>query len=93
MQLDDELLSWAIPRGFSLNEEEQALGKTKRRLAVETPPHYFSEAIREGKVMTRTSAALWDVGSYEVRQVGKCESAQTKLTPVNSTDRHLSLER
>ena len=67
LQLDDELLSWAIPRRFKFDKEEY-------RLAVETTPHYFSEAIREGKVMTRTCAALWAVGSYEVRQVGKCAS-------------------
>lgn len=81
LQLDDELLSWAIPRGFSLNKEEQALGKTEARLAVETTPHYFSEGIREGQVMVRTCAALWDVGFYEARRVcpNSCQSKQSSF--------------
>ncbi|KAG0654262.1 Golgi transport complex subunit 3 [Rhodotorula mucilaginosa] len=87
LQLDDELLSWAIPRGFSLNKEEQALGKTKVRLAVETTPHYFSEGIREGQVMVRTCAALWDVGYYEIddhHSEGDLDAADT--TPDSSDD-------
>lgn len=83
LQLDDELISWAIPRGFSLDEEEQALGKTKARLAVETTPHYFSEGIREGQVMGRTCAALWDVGYYDVRPARNCGFVQTSSTSLD----------
>ncbi|POY76399.1 hypothetical protein BMF94_0597 [Rhodotorula taiwanensis] len=56
--LDNELISWAIPRKF--------FGDGQIRLAAETVPHYFSEGIAEGVQSGRSYDALWDVGTYEV---------------------------
>lgn len=68
LQLDNELISWAIPRKF--------FGDGQIRLAAETVPHYFSEGIAEGVQSGRSYDALWDVGTYEVSTLFyRCDKA------------------
>ncbi|GAA5985114.1 hypothetical protein JCM10908_002528 [Rhodotorula pacifica] len=70
LQVDNKLLSWAIPRQFhGLDKEGNYEIDGPHQLAIETPPHYFSEAINEGRVLHKQISALWDVGYYEVGSV------------------------
>jgi len=61
LQVDDEMLSWAIPKGPSLNPKAA-------RLAIETKPHTLSYADFEGIVAKGLYGAgrviTWDAGKY-----------------------------
>ncbi|GAA5865628.1 hypothetical protein JCM3774_002077 [Rhodotorula dairenensis] len=87
LQLDNQLVSWAIPRGFGFKEDKDRNlmpDASPVRFAVETPPHYFSEAISEGKVLPRTCTALWDVGYYEIDTYHCCGDLDAADTPPGS---------
>jgi hypothetical protein len=62
LQLDNETISWAIPKGLS-----DPAGQTIR-YAIETVPHHLNYSLLEGSVVAgRSTTGCWDVGTYTVR--------------------------
>jgi hypothetical protein len=62
LQLDNETISWAIPKGLT-----DPAGQTIR-YAIETVPHHLNYSLLEGSVVAgRSTTGCWDLGTYTVR--------------------------